>query len=160
VWQSELPEGQQIEDTKMGTEIGILVIIVGLIAWIGQTLAFLTPSLAVRFGVLEPQEEIDPTLYILESKAEGLTDMLLSWTLPASGLLMLLEQPLWPYLGLIGGGVYLYFAGVITLSRVFLKRRGKKVGRPASERAVYVFSAIWASSALTMIALAALELSA
>ena len=144
----------------MGTAIGILVIIVGLIAWIGQTLAFLTPSLAVRFRVLEPQEEIDPTLYVLESKAEGLTDMLLSWTLPASGLLMLLEQPLWPYLGLIGGGVYLYFAGVITLSRVFLKRWGKKVGRPASERAVYVFGAIWASSALTMIALAAIELSA
>jgi len=142
------------------TAIGFLALVVGLIAWIGQTLAFVAPSLAGRLGVLEPQEEIDSTLYIMEARAEGLTDMLLTWTLPLSGLLMLLQHPLWPYLGLIGGGVFLYVAGLITLSRVYLKREGKRVGRPSAERAAYVFSGIWALSSFAMIALAAIELSA
>jgi hypothetical protein len=144
----------------MVTAIGIVVLIVGLIAWVGQSLAFLAPSLAVRLGVLEPEDEIDGTLRVVEAKAEGLTDMLLTWTLPLSGMLMLLDHPLWPYLALIGGGVFLYVAGLITLSRVFLKWEGKKVGRPASERGAYVFGLIWALSSVLMIVLAARELSA
>ncbi len=102
---------------------------------------------------------MDPTLYIIEARAQGLNDMLLTWTLPLSALLMLLEHPLWPYLGLIGGGIYIYFSGVIILARVFLKRRGMKVGPPSSERAAYVFGVIWILSSLTMIALASAELS-
>ncbi len=144
----------------MVTATGTVVLIVGLIAWIGQSLAFLTPQLGVRLGVLEPEGEIDATLRVNEAKAEGLTDLLLTWTLPLSGLLMMLEHPLWPYLGLIGGGVFLYVAGLITLSRVYLKREGKKVGRPASERVAYVFGGVWALASLAMIALAAMELSA
>jgi len=38
--------------------------------------------------------------------------MLLTWTLPLSALLMLLEHPLWPYLGLVGGGVFLVITTV------------------------------------------------
>jgi hypothetical protein len=135
----------------MVTAIGVVVVIVGLIAWIGQTTAFLAPSLAVRLGVLEPKDEVDSTLYLIEAKAEGLADMLLTWTLPLSAFLMLLEHPLWPYLGLIGGGVFLYVAILITLSRIY---------RPSSERAAYVFGGIWALSAVIMIALSAIELSA
>ncbi|KPJ89648.1 MAG: hypothetical protein AMS18_12300 [Gemmatimonas sp. SG8_17] len=128
----------------MITAIGIVVLIAGLIAWLGQSLAFFAPSWAVRFGVLEPEEDIDSTLRVIEARAEDLTDILLTWTLPLSGLLMVLKHPLWPYLALVGGGVFLYIAGLITLSRVFLKREGKKVGLPASERAAYLFGGIWA----------------
>jgi hypothetical protein len=144
----------------MTTAIGAVILIAGLIAWIGQTLSFLAPSLAERLGVLEPKGEIDESLRVIEASAEGLTDMLLTWTLPVSALLMLLDHPLWPYLGLTGAGVFLYVAGLITLSRVYLKREGRKVGRPASERAAYVFSGIWTLSSVAMIALAAIELSA
>ncbi len=143
----------------MVAAIGVVVLIVGLICWIGQSLTFLAPSVAVKLGLLEPEEEMDPTLYIIEARAQGLNDMLLTWTLPLSALLMLLEHPLWPYLGLIGGGIYIYFSGVIILARVFLKRRGMKVGPPSSERAAYVFGVIWILSSLTMIALASAELS-
>ncbi|MGD2152672.1 MAG: hypothetical protein PVG79_05345 [Gemmatimonadales bacterium] len=143
----------------MVTAVGVVVLIVGLICWIGQSLTFLARSVAVKLGVAEPEEEMDPTLYILETRVQGLNDMLLTWTLPLSALLMLLEHPLWPYLGLIGGGIYVYFSGVIILSRVFLKRRGMKVGPASSERAAYVFGVIWILSALTMIALASIELS-
>jgi len=143
----------------MVTATGILILIVGLVAWIGQTLAFLTPALAVRLGVLERKEGMDASLYVIEAKAEGLVDMLLTWTFPLSALLMLLDHPFWPYLGLIGSGMFLYIAGLIPLSRVFLKREGKQVGSRSAERAAYVFGAIWALSAVVMIAMSVVELS-
>jgi hypothetical protein len=143
----------------MVTAAGIFVLVLGLVAWLGQTLAFLAPSLAMTLGLLEPEEEVDPTLRILEAKAEGLMDMLLAWTLPASAFLMLLGHPLWPYLAFFGAGVFLYFAGLVTLSRLFLKGVGRKVGRSASERVAYLFGGLWALSAVLMIVLATLHLS-
>jgi len=45
--------------------------------------------------VLEPEPEVDPTLHIIEAKAEGLVDMLLAWTLPASERAAYLFGGLW-----------------------------------------------------------------
>lgn len=143
----------------MVTTIGILVLVLGLLAWVGQALSFFLPSVAVRLGVLEPEADVDPTLRILEAKAEGLIDIFLIWTLPAAALLMILEHPAWPYLALVGGGVFLYFSGLIMLTRVFLKKAGKKVGSSASERTTYLFGSLWMFSALAMIGLSAFSLS-
>lgn len=142
----------------MSTAIGVVTLIAGFVAWAGQSLAFLAPSVAVRLGVLEPQEELDPTLYVVEARAMGLTDLLLGWTLPAAALLMLVEHSLWPYLALFGTGVFMYFSLVIMLSRAFLKGRGVRVGRPASVRAAYAFGTIWIGCSLAMLVLAATEL--
>ena len=144
----------------MVTAVGILVLVLGLIAWLGQSLAFLAPSLAVNLGVLEPEDEVDPTLHIIEAKAEGLADMLLAWTLPASALLMILDHPLWPYLAFFGAGVFLYFSALITFSRIFLRGAGRKVGRPVSERATYLFGGLWAVCSVVMMVLAAIHLTA
>lgn len=143
----------------MTTAIGVLVLVLGLIAWIGQSLSFLAPSVAVSLGVLEPEGDLDPTLRIIEAKAEGLMDMALAWTLPASALLMLLDHRVWPYLALFGAGVTLYFAGLVSFSRVFLKAAGARVGKPNSEKAAYVFGALWAVSSVAMIVLAWIDLS-
>lgn len=143
----------------MSTAIGVVVSITGLIAWVGQSISFLAPAAAEKFGVLEAGEDIDPALSIVEAKAEGLADMLFGWALPASALLMLLHHPLWPYLALFGGGVFLYFSTLITLSRVFLKQAGLKVGKPSAVNAAYLFGGIWALSAVAMIVLAAIHLS-
>lgn len=143
----------------MSTAIGVVTLIVGLVAWLGQGLAFLVPSAAVRLGVLEPEEEVDPTLYVIEAQSMGLSDLLLGWTLPASALLMLLRHPIWPYLALIGSGIFIYFSAVIVLSRVYLKREGRSVGRPASVRAAYLFGGIWVVCSLAMIVLAVSALS-
>jgi hypothetical protein len=134
--------------------VGVVTLVLGLIAWIGQGLAFLAPEAAVRLGVLEPKEELDPTLYLVEARAMGLSDLLLGWILPASALLMLLHHPFWPLLALIGSGVFIYFSALIILSRIYLKREGLKVGRPASERAAYLFGGMWITCSLAMIWLA------
>jgi hypothetical protein len=138
----------------MSIVVGVVTLGLGLLAWIGQSLAFLAPETAVRLGVLEPKEELDPTLYVVEARAMGLSDMLLGWILPASAFLMLLDHPLWPHLALIGSGVFIYFSALIMLSRVYLKREGMRVGRPASERAAYLFGGAWIACSLSMIFLA------
>ncbi len=142
----------------MITLIGIVVIVVGLIVWVGQTLSFLAPDIATKLGVNSPEKEMDQTLYIIETKANGLSDILLTWTLPLSGLLMIIDHKTWPFLALIGSGIYIYFALLTIFTRIFLKKQGKKVGSPSSEKTAYVFSAIWILSSITMIVLATQKL--
>ena len=44
-------------------------------------------------------------------RGEAIWDSVTLWTLPLAGVLLLLNNPLWVYFGLVGGGMYLYFAG-------------------------------------------------
>ncbi len=142
----------------MITVTGIIVIIVGLLVYIGQGLSFFAPELATRIGLNDPQEEMDQTLYVIETRANGLTDILLTWIFPLSGLLMILDHHYWPYFALVGSGIYLYFALLTIFCRVFLKKLGKKVGSPSSEKTAYIFSVVWILSSITMITLGIQEL--
>ncbi len=96
----------------MKIAIGIAVIVTGLICWIGQSLSFFAPAVATKLGVCEAEGEMDPVLYLIETKVHGLIDTVLTWTLPLSALLMILDVSGWPIFALLGG-VYLYFSGVI-----------------------------------------------
>jgi hypothetical protein len=143
---------------KMITLIGIIVIILGLLCWIGQGLAVFAPTVAVKLGLFEPEGEVDQSMYLFERLSQGIMDVLLSWILPLSALLMILDNGYWPYFALVGGGVYLYFPGVFMITRFVLKRHGKKVGSPASVKSAYIFGTLWLLSAVTMIILAMVEL--
>ena len=143
----------------MITAIGIVVIIVGLLVYVGQTLSFFTPELATKTGLNSPPEDMDQTLYIIETKANGLSDILLTWIFPLSGLLMILDHPTWPYLALVGSGIYLYFACFTIFCRYFLQRHGKKAGSPKDVKVAYVFSVIWILTSVAMIVLGIQELS-
>ena len=140
------------------TIVGILVIVFGLICWLGQTLVIFAPRVAEKLGVGEPEEDVDRSMYLFERYSQGIMDVLLTWMLPASALLMLLGNEYWPLLALVGGGVYLYFPGVFSITRIVLKRDGRKIGRPASELTAYALGALWTLSAICMIALAIMEL--
>ena len=134
--------------------IAVLVLAAGLVAWLGQALVFFAPATGTRLGLVEPVEEVDPVLRTIESKAEAAMDVALGWTLPAAAVLLLLDHPWWPVLGLVGAGVYLYFGGLIILSRIYLKKQGRLVGSGASEKAAYAFGAVWALSGVVMLVLA------
>ena len=143
----------------MITAIGIIVIFVGLLVFVGQALSFFAPDLATKTGLNSPEEHMDQTLYIIETKANGLSDILLTWMFPLSGLLMILDHPSWPFLALVGSGVYLYFACLTIFCRYFLQRQGKKTGSAKDVKVAYVFSVIWILSSVAMIVLAIRELS-
>ncbi len=140
------------------TVLAVAVILLGLICWLGQTLVVFAPSVAVRLGVNEKEENIDRSMYLFERYSQGIMDVLLTWLLPAAALMMLLGYEHWPIFALVGGGVYLYFPGVFSITRIVLKRDGYKVGTPASQTTAYIFGALWTLSALFMIALAIAEL--
>ena len=138
--------------------IGVAVVLASLIAWVGQILSFFDPQTAAKFGVCEREGELDESMFIIETKAMGLTDTLLLWTLPLSALLMILDVRYWPVLALIGSGIYAYLSGVFMLNRVYLKKHGKLVGSPSSERTAYVFGFAWILSAAAMAVLAVREI--
>lgn len=102
----------------MNIIIGIVVIVVGLIVYIGQSLSFFAPELATKTGLNDPEEAMDQSLYVIETRANGLSDILLTWTLPLSGLLMILEHDSWPFFALVGSGIYLYFALLAIFCRI------------------------------------------
>lgn len=142
------------------TLIGVIVVMLGLICWVGQTMAVFFLPTAIKLGLFEPEHEVDPTMYLFERMSQGIMDVLLTWILPFSALLMILGQPSWPIFALVGGGVYLYFPGVFMITRIVLKQKGKSVGRPSSVKTANICGTLWVLSAITMIALAAMELGA
>ena len=64
------------------TIAGILVIVLGLICWLGQTLVVFAPGVAVKLGVGEPEEDVDRSMYLFERFSQGIMDILLTWILP------------------------------------------------------------------------------
>ncbi len=138
----------------MTMAVGILALGLGLLCWIGQSLVYAAPEVAQRFGLVEPLEDLDETFYINEVKSLGLVDLLVTWTFPLAGFLMIIEAPSWPVVALIGGGVYIYMAAAIILRRYYLIRHGKKVGSVAAVKTAYLFGTLWLLTAMGMIALA------
>jgi hypothetical protein len=142
----------------MGIFWGIVLVVLGVICWIGQTISWFAPATAVRLGLMEAEHDVEPTFWA-DVRGEAAWDSLTLWTLPVSGVLLLLGSTSWAYLGLIGGGMYLYFAGRGILTRLAIRRRGLRIGAPSQIPAILVFLAVWGVAAAITIAaaVAALE---
>jgi len=95
----------------------ILIIFTGILCWLGQVINASSPTLAARIGLAEPESDVDPT-YFVDGRGEAIWDALILWTLPVAGILLITNRPLWVYFGLIGGGMYLYFAGRMLVVRL------------------------------------------
>jgi len=121
---------------------GILLIVFGLIAWGGQVLSALTPKYAQRVGLMEQEEDVDPAFYA-DLRGETRWDSLTLWTLPLAGILIILNSPLWIYFGMIGGSMYLYFAGRAIFTRLELKRKGIRIGKPELLKMYFIFATLW-----------------
>lgn len=138
--------------------IGIVVIVLGAICWIGQSLAVFALPTAIKLGVFESEKDVDQSMYLFERFSQGIMDVILTWILPLSAALMIFDYSFWPVLALIGGGVYLYFPGVFIITRIVLGMRGIKIGKASSVMSAYVFGTLWTLSAIVMIYMAILKL--
>jgi hypothetical protein len=137
---------------------GVILFIISSIDYFGQLVSALWPATAEKLGLTEPQVDVDPTFHA-DVRGEAYWDSVILWTLPVAGVLLVLNNPLWAYFGLIGGGMYLYFAGRGIMVRRVMQRRGIRIGKPDSLRVGYIFLALWGLAAVIMIVMAIAVLS-
>lgn len=133
---------------------GVIVLFFGLLAWIGQFIAAVSPNLAARLSLTEHKADVDPVFWA-DIRGEAVWDALVLWTLPIAGLLLLLGSGWWPPFGLTGGAVYVYFAGRGIATRLAMQNRNIRVGKPESGKLYFVFLTLWGSIGLVTIILAA-----
>ena len=139
---------------------GVILIIISSIGYVGQAISTFWPGTATKLGLMEPEADVDPTFYA-DVRGEAFWDTAILWTLPVAGLLLVLNSPAWVYFGLVGGGMYLYFAGRGIVVRRVMQRRGIRIGSPETLRMAYAFLFLWGLAAVITIvlAIAALPLS-
>jgi hypothetical protein len=134
--------------------LGIVVVVLSLLCWGGQVIAWLAPRTAVKLTLMEAEEDVEPT-YWADIRGEAAWDSLTLWTLLVAGLLLIADNPVWAYFGLVGGGMYLYFAGRGILTRIEMRRRKFRVGKPQNLRLAYALLVVWGVvAAITIIAAA------
>ena len=121
---------------------GLLLIVFGLIAWGGQVLSTLMPKFATKLSLIEPEADVDSAFYA-DVRGEARWDSITLWTLPFAGMLIILNSQLWIYFGMVGGSMYLYFAGRAIFTRLELKRKGVRIGRSELLKMYFIFAALW-----------------
>ena len=121
---------------------GIILILVSGVGYGGQVLTVLWPAKAAQLGMTQPESSYDPTFYA-DSRGEALWDTAILWILPVAGVLLELDNPMWAYFGLVGGGMYLYFAGRGIVVRRVMQRRNIRIGVPEMQTMIYLFLAVW-----------------
>lgn len=136
---------------------GVVVVLLSLLGWGGQALSSLAPTRAVRWKVMEAEDDVEPTFWA-DVRGEAVWDTLTLWTMVVAGVLLIVDSAAWPYFGLVGGGMYLYFGGRGIFTRTAMMRRGLRIGAPENVRLGFVFCAIWSVMALVTIAAAAASL--
>lgn len=132
----------------------IVVLVVSVPCWLGQVVSWLSPDVAVRFSVQEAEAEVEPVFWA-DARAEAAWDSLTLWTLVAAGALLLVDHGTWPVWGLVGGAMYVYFAGRGIATRLEMRRRRFRIGTPADVRTGLAACAVWGVvGTITMVAAA------
>jgi hypothetical protein len=137
----------------MGILWGLVVVALSLLCWGGQAISWFAPATAVRLTLMEPEDTVEPT-YFADVRGEALWDTLTLWTMLVAGVLLVLDVSAWAYFGLVGGGMYVYFAGRGIVTRRAMQQRGYRVGAAQNVKLGYVFLAVWGVMGLITIAAA------
>lgn len=136
---------------------GSFLIVVGALAWVGQVISWIAPDRAARLGLTETEAAVDPAFWA-DSRGEAAWDAVTLWTLPTAGALLVAGVDTWAYLGLVGGGMYCYFAGRGISTRLALRGRGLRIGAPANVRVGLTALALWGVTAVITIVAAVVDI--
>ena len=137
---------------------GIVVTALSLLCWGGQAVVWLAPATGVRLNLSEAEADVEP-VYWADIRGEAAWDLFTLWTLVVAGVLLIIDNPAWAYFGLVGGGMYVCFAGRGISTRASMQRRGFRVGAPLNLKLGYALLAIWGLMGLIVIAAAVVALS-
>jgi len=137
---------------------GIVVVVLASLAWLGQATAWLAPAAAAQWGLMEPEDGVEP-VYFADVRGEAHWDTLVLWTMVVAGLLMIFDGGAWPYFGLVGGGMFIYFAGRGVVTRREMQRRGYRIGATRNVTTAYALLTVWGLMGGITVAVAVAELS-
>ncbi|MDH3706114.1 MAG: hypothetical protein OES57_08605 [Acidimicrobiia bacterium] len=133
----------------------IVVLVVSVPCWLGQVISWWSPDLAVRWSLQEAEADVEPVFWA-DARAEAMWDSLTLWTLVVAGGLLLIDHGAWATWGLVGGAMYLYFAGRGIATRLEMRRRRFRIGAVTDVRTGLVACAVWGLvGATTLVAAAA-----
>ena len=142
----------------MGILWGLVVVALSLLCWGGQVISWFAPATAVRLTLMEAEDTVEPT-YFADVRGEALWDTLTLWTMLVAGVLLVLNVSVWAHFGLVGGGMYVYFAGRGIVTRRAMQQRGYRVGAAQNVKVGYLLLSIWGVMGLITIAAAVIALS-
>jgi len=148
-----LPLEAKLGDSSiMDVFAGIVLVVLSLLAWGGQTISWLKPDTAVKLTLMEAEEDVEPTFWA-DIRGEAAWDALTLWTMVVAGILLIANVDAWAYFGLVGGGMYVYFAGRGNFTRLAMRRRNLRIGAPNSVTTGLTFLALWGlMGAITIVA--------
>jgi hypothetical protein len=132
---------------------GIILVSVTLKVWIGQIIISFSPKIAEKINIIEPESNVDKTFF-LDMRGSAVWDAIILWTLPFPGILLIINNSLWTYFGLIGGGMYLYFVGRTIVSNLSLHRNEINIGRSKKLKVKLLILTLWGIVALVTIIMA------
>ena len=132
---------------------GAVLLVLGMVAWGGQTLSWLAPDTAARWSLTEIEDDVEPVFHA-DIRGEALWDALTLWTIVVAGALLIMDVSSWAYFGLVGGGTYVYFAGRGIVVRRAMQRRGMRIGDPAGVPTAFAALALWGIMGLVTVAAA------
>lgn len=132
---------------------GVILIVISSVGYFGQLISAFWPGTAEKLGLTEPESAVDATFHT-DGRGEAYWDTAILWTLPVAGVLLVLNNPIWVYFGLVGGGMYLYFAGRGIVVRWVMQGQGIRIGMPDTLKVAYTFLFLWGSAAVITIFIA------
>ena len=135
----------------MTVALGTAALVVGLLVVVGQSLSVLDFGRAQRLGLQEKDEHTDPLHRRLEL-GTARWDVLVLWTLPLAGGVMLIDVSWWPWVALIAGGVCVDTGGRESFKLRALRAEGVRVGDQREARLALTFLALMVALGLALIA--------
>jgi hypothetical protein len=136
---------------------GIILISTTLKCWVGQIIIAYSPKAAAKIRIIEPESDLDPTFFA-DLRGAAIWDAITLWTLPLAGILLIINNNLWTYFGLAGGGIYLYFVGRGIVSRLLLQRHDIRIGKPKKLKMNYLILLFWGLISIITIIIAVISL--
>ena len=120
--------------------VAILCLAMGIL-YAGQLVSVANLGLAQRLGLQEKPESADPLFTRLEVWTAR-WDLVVLWTLPVAGILILIDHSWWPFMAMIGGGVFVDTGGREWAKYLGLRQEGVRTGSPSEQRTLVIVFAV------------------
>lgn len=141
----------------MQLSLGWAYLILGGLLYVAQVISSVDFRLAQQLGIQESPEETDSILQTAE-RYTALWDLVTLGWLPLAGLLMILDSPYWPLVGLVGGAIYLDTSGREAAKIISFRKEGVRLGPEQQQKIFFASYIVMAFMGLVLIGYSVKEL--